>query len=158
MSASTSAAMADYDVFLNHYGRDVKSGFVAHLDDALRRSGLNPFLDKKSLVKGSLAFTSIDNALEVAKVHVAVVSKGYAKSKYCLNELVAMMRSGKPVIPIFYDVEPTHLRWVEKGPFAIAFQKHKSRESLEVVAEWEDALRKLADITGFCFCFSDYNG
>ncbi|KAG0605891.1 hypothetical protein M758_9G096000 [Ceratodon purpureus] len=150
--------MDDYDVFLNHRGPDVKGGFVAHLRDALCSAGLNPFLDKTSLVKGNQAFTSIDAALAVAKVHVAVVSRGYAESKHCLSELAAMMRSGKPVIPVLYNVEPAELRRVEKGPFAAAFKKHKSRETTERVEEWADALRKLADITAFVFRLSDYRG
>ncbi|KAG0575915.1 hypothetical protein KC19_5G039800 [Ceratodon purpureus] len=150
--------MDDYDVFLNHRGPDVKGGFIAHLHDALRSAGLNPFLDKTSLVKGNPAFSSIDAALEVASVHVAVVSRGYAESKHCLSELVAMMRSGKPVIPVLYNVEPAELRRVEKGPFAAAFKKHKSRETAERVEEWADALCKLADITAFVFRLSDYRG
>ncbi|KAG0564039.1 hypothetical protein KC19_8G078200 [Ceratodon purpureus] len=154
---SSSAAMGvEYDVFLNHRGPDVKDGFVAHLDEALRHAGLNPFLDKASLRKGDPAFRSINDALEVAKIHVAVVSKGYAESKYCLSELVDMLRSGKPVIPVYYDVEPVDLRWVENGPFKVAFEKHKSKRSPEQVEEWSDALRKLAAITGFCYRRSDY--
>lgn len=145
-------------MFLNHRGPDVKGGFIAHLEDALRSNGLNPFLDKKSLVKGDPAFRSIDDALQSAKILVAVVSKGYVESKYCLNELVAMIRSGKPVIPVFYDVEPAHLRWVKKGPFVAAFEKHKNREPLEVLVEWEQALQKLSNISGFCFRLSDYKG
>jgi hypothetical protein len=157
-SSASAAVHTDYDVFLNHRGPDVKAGFVAHLDEALRAAGLNPFLDKASLRKGDAAFRSIDDALEVAKVHVAVVSKGYAESKYCLSELVAMMRSSKPVIPVFYDVEPAQLRRVENGPFAAAFEKHQARESAEQVEEWREALRQLADITGFCFRLSDCEG
>lgn len=63
----------------------------------------------------------------MANVHVAVVLTGYAESKYCLNELVAMLRSGKPVVPVFYGVELVDLRWVENGPFAAAFERHRSR-------------------------------
>ena len=37
----------------------MKAGFVAHLDEALRASGLNPFLDKASLRKGDPAFRCI---------------------------------------------------------------------------------------------------
>ena len=125
--------MDKYDVFLNHRGPDVKGGFIAHLHEALGSVGLNAFLDKKSLVQGHSAFDSINEALENARVHVAVVSKGYAGSKHCLSELVAMMGSGKPVIPVFSDVEPAHLRRVENGPFASAFEKHKSRETAEQV-------------------------
>ena len=156
---STSASMGgDYDVFVNHRGLDAKAGFVAHLDEALRASGLNPFVDKASLRKGDPAFRCIQDALEEARIHVAVISKGYAESKYCLSELVAMMRSGKPVIPVFYDVEPMQLRRVESGPFAEAFEKHKLKRSGEQVEEWRDALCKVADITGICFRLSDYKG
>ncbi|KAG0564220.1 hypothetical protein KC19_8G093100 [Ceratodon purpureus] len=157
-SSSFAATDVDYDVFLNHRGPDVKAGFISHLDEALRTAGLNPFLDKASLRKGHPAFGSINAALEVAKIHVAVISKGYAESKYCLNELVAMMRSGKPVIPVYYEVEPVNLRWVENGPFAAAFEKHKLKRTLQQVEEWRDALQELADITGFCFRLSDYKG
>ncbi|KAG0607731.1 hypothetical protein M758_8G050400 [Ceratodon purpureus] len=157
-SSSFAATDVDYDVFLNHRGPDVKAGFISHLDEALRTAGLNPFLDKESLRKGHSAFSSINDALQVAKIHVAVVSKGYAESKYCLTELVAMMRSGKPVIPVFYDVEPVDLRWVENGPFAKAFEKHKLNRTPKQVEEWRDALLKLAEITGICFRLSDYKG
>ena len=158
LSSSSSAARKDYDVFLNHRGPDVKRGFVAHLEEALRSKGLNPFLDKSSLAKGERAFGCIDAALEMAKVHVAVVSRGYAESKFCLSELAAMLASAKPVIPVFYDVEPAALRRVEQGAFAAAFEKHKSRESAEQVREWAAALSKLADITGACFRLCDYRG
>ncbi|KAG0563674.1 hypothetical protein KC19_8G050100 [Ceratodon purpureus] len=157
-SSSFAATDVDYDVFLNHRGPDVKAGFISHLDEALRIAGLNPFLDKASLRKGRPAFGSINDALNVAKIHVAVVSKGYAESKYCLTELVAMMRSGKPVIPVFYDVEPVDLRWMENGPFKEAFEKHKLKRTPEQVEEWRDALLKLAEITGICFRLSDYKG
>ena len=148
----------NYDVFLNHRGPDVKGRFIAHLDEALRSAGLNPFLDKKSLVKGDPAFGSINAALEVAKVHVAVVSRGYAESKYYLTELVDIVRSRKPVIPVFYDVEPGELRRVDRGVFAAAFEKHRTRETAEQVQEWADALAKLADITGFVFRLSYFEG
>ncbi|KAG0610829.1 hypothetical protein M758_7G095000 [Ceratodon purpureus] len=157
-SSSFAATDVDYDVFLNHRGPDVKTRFVAHLDEALRAAGLNSFLDKESLRKGDSALASIDAALKVAKVHVAVVSKGYAESKYCLSELVDILRSGKPVIPVYYEVEPQELRWVENGPFAVAFEKHKCKRPPEQVQEWTLALRRLADITGFCFRSSGYSG
>ncbi|KAG0629562.1 hypothetical protein M758_1G112700 [Ceratodon purpureus] len=150
--ASTSGAVTEnYDVFLNHRGPDVKATFVAHLEDALRCAGFRPFLDARSLMKGNPALKSIDQALDAAKVHVAVLSKRYAESKYCLNELVAMMRSGKPVIPVFYDVEPEDLRWMKKGLFAEAFLKHKSKgRTQKKMQEWTDALGALAGITAFC--------
>ncbi|KAG0622301.1 hypothetical protein M758_3G088200 [Ceratodon purpureus] len=155
-AGTSHAVMDDFDVFLNHRGPDVKNTFIAHLEEALRFAGFRPFLDARSLMKGNPALQSIDEALDTAKVHVAVVSKRYAESKYCLNELVAMVRSGKPVVPVFYDVEPVDLRWVEKGPFGEAFEKHKARGRTEKkLQEWRDALKALAELTGFRL--ADYN-
>nr|PNR52797.1 hypothetical protein PHYPA_009172 [Physcomitrium patens] len=107
-AAGTSAGFVteDYDVFLNHRGPDVKSTFVTHLEDALRSEGFRPFLDVRFLMVGGPALKSIDQALDMAKVHVAVVSKGYAEPKYCLSELVDMLKSCQPVVPVLYDVEP----------------------------------------------------
>ncbi|KAG0583693.1 hypothetical protein KC19_3G155600 [Ceratodon purpureus] len=149
-AATSGAVMADFDVFLNHRGPDVKATFVSHLEDALRCAGFRPFLDARSLMKGNPALKSIDQALDMAQVHVAVVSRRYAESKYCLNELVAMMRTGKPVIPVFYNVEPVDLRYVESGLFAKAFEKHKASGRTEKkISEWRDALKALAGLTGF---------
>ena len=83
----------------------------------------------------NLAFGSINATLALARIHVVVVSRGYVESKYCFSELAAIMRSGKPVIPMFYNVEPIALRQVKKGPFVAAFKKHKVRETREQVEE-----------------------
>ena len=138
-----------YDVFLNHRGPDVKSSFVSHLNEAFISVGLNPFLDAKSLVKGHHALRSINEALTGVGVHVAVFSKRYAESKYCLNELCDMLQSGKPILPIYFDVDPMHLRRPHDGPFANAFIKHKTRGREEDIIRWKVALLEVANITGF---------
>jgi hypothetical protein len=141
----------NFDVFLNHRGPDLKATFVAHLVEALRDRGLRPFLDRQALEVGNPNQESIYQALDMAKVHVAVVSKGYAESQYYLDELVAMKRSHKPVIPLFYDVKPNDMRWVEEGKFAEAFEKHEGRQTPEKLQEWTDALGWLADFGGVRF-------
>jgi hypothetical protein len=95
-------ALGRYDVFLNHRGPDVKRSFVSHLYNVLCEHGCNPFLDAKSLIKGNHALNSINEALHGVRMHLAVFSKGYAKSKYCLNELCDMMKSPEKVIPVFF--------------------------------------------------------
>lgn len=143
--------LAHFDVFLNHRGPDVKKTFVSHLDVALRRVGRDPFLDVESLVEGHHAFDSIHHALVGVQVHVAIFSPGYAESKYCLNELCDMLASKKPLIPVFYKVEPENLRWPEneKGPFAKAFIHHMESGRKWDVERWKGALKEAANITGF---------
>ncbi|CAK9253780.1 unnamed protein product, partial [Sphagnum jensenii] len=60
-----------------------------------------------------------------------------------------MLESGKDILPIFYDVEPEHLRRPHHGPFAAAFQKHLKRGRKDDIKRWEEALLKVANITGF---------
>jgi hypothetical protein len=142
-------SLGKYDVFLNHRGPDVKDTFVAHLSDALCAAGFHPFLDAKSLIKGEHAYKSINDALSGVGVHVAIFSKRYAESKYCLDELHDMLESGKLILPVFYGVEVEHLCRPYDGPFAAGLRQHKRRGRHQDVERWETALAKVADLQGF---------
>ncbi|CAM6017563.1 unnamed protein product, partial [Sphagnum balticum] len=146
-----------FDVFLNHRGPDVKGGFASHLHQALEEAGCRPFLDKPSLEKGQHGQKKIDEALRRASVHVAIFSKKYADSEYCLDELCAMLESKKCIIPVFYDVSPSVLRCeAEDGPYNKAFLETHGRRSAKKLKKWKDALCTAADINGFKL--DDYNG
>ncbi|CAN5971991.1 unnamed protein product, partial [Sphagnum jensenii] len=148
-----------FNVFLNHRGPDVKKDFVAHLHEALFNAGLHPFTDMESLVKGQHGQTSIYEALGGASVHVAVFSKGYADSTFCLDELCAMLESKKRVIPVFYDVSPDDLKCTNKlqnGAYANAFRKTHKKQPQAQVEKWKKALYDAAELFGFRL--ADYNG
>ena len=136
-------------MFVNHRGPDVKKTFVAHLNAALRRDGFRPFLDAKSIGQGRHVFDSIDRALKGACVHVAIFSKRYAESKYCLNELCDMLNSNHVILPVFYGVNPEDLRWIDNGPFKKGFRKHVQRGRRDEILKWKAALSKVADYRGF---------
>ncbi len=136
----------------------MKRNFVAHLHEALRDAGLHPFMDMESLVKGQHGQTSIYEALRGASVHVAVFSKGYADSTYCLDELCAMLESKKLVIPVFYDVSPDDLLCTNKlpnGAYADAFRKTHKKQPQAQVEKWKKALHDAAGLFGFRL--ADYN-
>ena len=141
----------EYDVFINHRGPDVKKTFVAHLYDALRRWGIKsqPFLDAEDIRYGHHVFKEIDKALKGVCVHVAIFSKGYAESIYCLDELCAMLKSDRRIIPVFYDVEAGDLRRPEDGPYKEAFKKHEKRGRTKKIPRWKEALHKVADFRAF---------
>lgn len=138
-----------YDVFINHRGPDVKLTFAAHLEEALCNAGFHPFLDAKSIGQGRHVFNSIDEALSDACVHVAIFSRRYAESKYCLQELCDMLQTQKVILPVFYDVQPKDLKDVDQGPYAPAFQKHRKCRKVEEMKQWRKALREVADHRGF---------
>ncbi|KAG0605802.1 hypothetical protein M758_9G088700 [Ceratodon purpureus] len=148
-AAAGEPSLHKYDVFINHRGPDVKLTFAAHLTDALCRAGFFPFLDAKSIRQGHHVFKSIDEALSGACIHVAIFSKRYAESKYCLQELCDMLQSEKIIIPVFYDVKPEHLRYIEGGPYAKGFHKHRSRGRHKDIQKWKDALFQVSERRGF---------
>jgi hypothetical protein len=150
------AVPAMFDVFLNHRGPDVKGSFAAHLHQALQEAGCRPFLDKLDLEKGQPGQKKIYEALRCASVHVAIFSKDYAGSNYCLKELCDMLGSKKLIIPVFYDVSPSVLRCEDPdGPYTKALNIH-GRGSASKVKKWKDALHTAAELNGFKL--DDYNG
>ncbi len=146
-----------FDVFLNHRGVDVKGGFASHLHQELKVAGCRPFLDKPDLEKGQHGQEKIYEALECASVHVAIFSKQYADSDYCLDELCAMLKSRKYIIPVFYHVSPSVLCCEDPdGLYTTAFREtHKERLASEV-KKWKAALHTAAKLNGFKL--DDYNG
>jgi hypothetical protein len=155
------AVPGEFDVFLNHRGPDVKGGFASHLHQALQEARCRPFLDKKSLEKGQDGQEKIYEAIRCASVHVAIFSKHYADSDFCLNELCAMLESKKLeskklFIPVFYDVSPGVLRCEDPlGPYTKALKIHGRRSASEV-KKWKYALRTAAELNGPKL--DDYNG
>ncbi|CAM6023962.1 unnamed protein product [Sphagnum balticum] len=111
----------------------------------------------ESLEKGQHGQKKIYEALGCASVHVAIFSKHYADSDYCLDELCAMLESKKLIIPVFYDVSPNDLHCkLRDGPYTKAFSKiHRWRQASEV-KKWKEALRMAAQLSGFKLV--DYNG
>ena len=157
-SSSAVPSSAAYDVFLNHRGPDVKKGFASHLYRRLLSYGLRVFLDQPELHRGDYFTPQIEDAIRSASVHVAIFSVGYVDSIWCLNELVQMLDSKAPIIPVFYHVKPTELRWTlgKKTSYAQALENLEGKPDLQTqrhdsttIENWRNALSKVADISGF---------
>ncbi|XP_059077645.1 disease resistance protein RUN1-like isoform X2 [Cryptomeria japonica] len=145
-----------YHVFINHRGPDVKKTLASHIYYALETHGLRVFLDKQELQVGDFLTPAIQSAIRSASVQIAIFSETYAQSPWCLDELVWMLDSDPTsikIIPIFYDIEPSELRHVEKEAYATAFEKHrrKGRVTDERVESWIKALEKVSAISGIPF-------
>ncbi|XP_057844516.1 TMV resistance protein N isoform X1 [Cryptomeria japonica] len=154
-SASTSSTLIQkpsYDVFINHRVPDVKKTLATRIYNSLRDMKVTAFLDSKELEYGDFLPATLEAAIRGATLHIAIFSESYAESPWCLAELSYMLKSGAKVIPVFYYVEPTDLRYVaqRKGKYVHAFDKHeeKGRYSPEKLQEWKDALYKVSFFTG----------
>eukprot|EP00253_Pinus_taeda_P001167 PITA_01167 len=166
-ASSSSASTSDsnniyyYDVFLNHRGPDVKKTLASHLYYRLLSHGFRPFLDRPELQEGDSFIRQIEGAIRTSFVHVAIFSPRYVESKWCLDELLLMLESGAPIIPVFYQVEPAELRWGKKF-YAEALQNLEKKKSYDAetktekprytsttIENWRKALSRVADISGF---------
>ncbi|GLJ33646.1 hypothetical protein SUGI_0676470 [Cryptomeria japonica] len=89
------------DVFINHRGPDVKNTLALQLYNSLQNLKIRAFLDSEEKELGDPFPSTIERAINSAAVHIAIFSKGYAESPWCLAELALMLRSKVKIIPVF---------------------------------------------------------
>jgi len=156
MAASTSTSAAanpntkSYQVFITHRGVDVKETFARSLYLRLFDKGLTSFLDKEEMRQGYQISSQIERAIRTASVQLAIFSPRYAESDWCLNELLLMLESNAPIIPVFYRVKPAEVRWM-MGLYGEYLQKHetKGRYDPNTIKKWRNALHQVASNSGF---------
>lgn len=152
-TSSSTLAKQPWDVFINHRGPDVKHTLATAIYNALNRMGLRIFLDVEALQPGDLIPMHIQEAMRSASLHIAIFSKSYAHSPWCLAELSFMLKTGTRIVPVFYYVDPSDLRWVGqgKGIYSPAFSQYeqKGRYTSEKLEEWKMALQNISFHSGF---------
>ncbi|KAK4577961.1 hypothetical protein RGQ29_028194 [Quercus rubra] len=145
----------NFDVFLNFRGEDTRHRFLRLLYDALVEKKISTFKDDKVLERGKPIPSELLKAIEESRFSVVIFSKNYATSSWCLDELTKIVEcrqkmKGHAIFPVFFDVEPTEVR-KQEGSFGEAFAKHEEafKENLEKVEKWRDALKEVANISGW---------
>ena len=152
--ASSFRSKSKYEAFLSFRGEDTRKNFTDHLYTALINSGVNTFIDDNELPRGKDISSELLKAIQESKISIVVFSKGYASSRWCLNELVKIIECkntiGQIVIPIFYDVDPSDVR-KQTGSYAKAFAEHEQRveADMEMIKNWRAALSEAADLSGW---------
>ncbi|GLJ30475.1 hypothetical protein SUGI_0603170 [Cryptomeria japonica] len=115
--------------------------------------GCRAFLDREEIKGGDSIPFAIRNAICSSLVQIAIFSKGYAESSWCLDELHLMLQQTDALfIPFFYDVQPWELRHIkdEKSQYGVAFSDYRSKgRYLDKLDEWKNALKSAADVSGY---------
>ncbi|XP_024042974.1 TMV resistance protein N-like [Citrus clementina] len=151
--ASSSRNNKKYDVFVSFRGEDTRDNFTSHLYSALCRQNIQTFIDDQ-LNRGDEISESLVTAIEASAISVIVFSEGYASSRWCLDELVKILKCKKEyaqiVIPVFYRVDPSDVR-NQTGSFGDSFSKLEERlkENTEKLRSWRKALKEAASLSGF---------
>ncbi|XP_057441365.1 toll/interleukin-1 receptor-like protein [Lotus japonicus] len=121
----------NYDVFISFRGEDTRHTFVKILHKELKRKGIRTFVDDEMLKAGNVISPALSKAIEESMVLIIVLSKNYASSTWCLDELVKILECSRRgnqqlVYPIFYHVEPSHVRH-QKGKYGEAMAAHEKK-------------------------------
>ncbi|KAK4593296.1 hypothetical protein RGQ29_017421 [Quercus rubra] len=159
-SASPLTPRWKYDVFLSFRGEDTRNNFTDHLYVALQRKGIFTFRDEEELERGESISPALLKAIEESRFAIIILSKNYASSTWCKEELAKIVRcrkeTGLTILPVFYYVSPSDVRKQARTIFDHNFQDVKSKDSLTDMIEayersktWEDALREVANLSGW---------
>ncbi|KAG4395347.1 hypothetical protein AAZX31_20G192400 [Glycine max] len=86
-------------------------------------------------------------AVKDSELAIVVFSENYADSEWCLKELMEILHcrktKGMVVIPVFYEVDPSHIRNCTYI-YGKAMEKHNDNESIQ---DWKAALDEAASIS-----------
>ncbi|KAM7478669.1 hypothetical protein LguiA_026882 [Lonicera macranthoides] len=162
---SSSIRRYNYQVFLNFRGEDTRKTFTDHLYTAIVQAGLRTFRDDDEIERGKRLKLELHKAIQQSRISIIVLSKNYASSRWCLDEVVMILEwsrrssSGHEVLPVFYDVDPSDLR-NQKGSIGESFARYKEelidteiddekrKEGMEKLQRWKMALEEVANLTG----------
>jgi len=151
-SLSSSIHQCAYDVFLSFRGQDTRRAFTAHLYAALSRNDNNTFMDAK-LRSGEEISPALLKAIEESAISIIVLSKNYASSPWCLDELMKILECretrGQQVLPLFYHVHPSEVR-NQTNNVGEAFAKLEERFKHDQMKlqRWKTALSQVANLSG----------
>ncbi|XP_048134084.1 disease resistance protein L6-like [Rhodamnia argentea] len=151
-SSSSKSSGFDYDVFLSFRGPDTRSGITDFLYTSLLSAGIHTYRDDDELRIGEEIGPELFKAINHSKILIPIFSKGYAFSKWCLNELAQMVECRKSrrqkIMPIFYDVTPSEVCH-QAGSYGDAFVSHEKQFDNEVISKWKAALKEVGDLKGW---------
>ena len=81
-----------YDVFLSFRGDDTRNNFTDHLYAALQWNGILTFKDEEKLKRGKPIYSELLEAINKSRFAIVILSRNYASSTWCLNELVEIIQ------------------------------------------------------------------
>lgn len=151
MASSSSSHQPKYQVFLSFRGADTRHNFTAHLLKALKGKAIGIFFDEEKLEKGEKLTPELLAAIESSKISIIVLSKDFASSNSCLDELSKIMECkarGQLVEPIFYHVNPADVRNIV-GTFKTSFEEHEKEKAADKIERWKDAFTNVGKLKGW---------
>ncbi|XP_031383232.1 TMV resistance protein N-like isoform X2 [Punica granatum] len=141
----------EYEVFLSFRGTATRKTFTDYLYHSLIDAGVRTFRDNEELRVGEEIGPKLMESIQQTKIGIPIFSADYASSKWCLMEVVEMVKSMKEskqlIMPIFLDVTPGEVQH-QTGSYAKPFSQHEKRFDREKVQAWRDGLKEVVKLKG----------
>ncbi|CAA7053843.1 unnamed protein product [Microthlaspi erraticum] len=151
-SSSSTSPNYTYNVFASFHGKDVRKTLLSHIREQFNRNGITMFNDE-AIERSATIAPSLTQAIKESRISIVILSKRYASSGWCLDELVEIMETkkdmGQIVMTIFYGVDPSHVR-KQIGDFGIAFNEtcERKKPTDKQRQKWSQALNDVGNIEG----------
>ncbi|KFK22468.1 hypothetical protein AALP_AAs64007U000400 [Arabis alpina] len=132
-------------------GQDVRRAFLSHILMEFEIKGITLFIDNE-IKRGESIAPELKRAIRESRVAIVMLSRKYASSTWCLDELVEIMECrkelGQLVVPVFYEVDPSNVR-KQTGDFGERFRRTCEGKTKGETERWRQALRDVANILGY---------
>ena len=107
--------------------------------------------DDQGIERSKTIAPALKRAIRESRISIVVLSKKYASSSWCLNELLEIIKCkevmGQIVMTIFYGVDPSDVR-KQTGDFGTAFKEVSAHKTEEERQRWSQALNDVGNIAG----------
>ncbi|CAG7878420.1 unnamed protein product, partial [Brassica rapa] len=151
MALSALSRQCKHHVFPSFHGPDVRRGFLSYLLKEFKEKGIDVFIDN-DIERSKLIGPELTEAIRGSLIALVLITRNYASSTWCLNELVQIMKcweeDKQTVKVIFYEVDPSDVK-NQKGDFGTVFHKTCAEKSTDEVERWRKALQIVAQIAGY---------
>ncbi|KAK4607144.1 hypothetical protein RGQ29_001102 [Quercus rubra] len=80
-----------HDAFLSFKGEDTRNTFTGHLYTIFKQKGIYTFRDDEYVGRGKSISSTLLKAIEESRFAIIILSRNYASSAWCLDELAKIV-------------------------------------------------------------------